>query len=164
MGEIFLQFEIKNDKPVDLNVLANSLNALSSQYNIFLKKSKGVCKKHERKLSIKNVRRGSIIIDLFGYATLLFDEMNTIYEFGSYLKSTFDFFLGKVDKPTHDYTKKDCQDIHNVVDITARDGNNAVINLNVCGEIIQQFCTLEVYHTRMQTHYKPQQKDMKMKA
>jgi len=134
MGEIFLQFEIKNDKPVDLNVLANSLNALSSQYDIFLKKSKDVCKKHERKLLIKNVRSGSIIIDLFGYATPLFDEMNTICEFGSYLKCTFDYFLGKDAKPTHDYTKKDCQDIRDIVDITARDGNNAVINLNVCGD------------------------------
>ena len=134
MGEKFLQFEIKNDRLVDLNVLANSLNALSSQYDIFLKKSKDVCKKHERKLLIKNVRSGSIIIDLFGYATPLFDEMNTICEFGSYLKCTFDYFLGKDAKPTHDYTKKDCQDIRDIVDITARDGNNAVINFNVYGD------------------------------
>lgn len=97
MSEVFLRFEIKNDKPVDLNVLSNSLNALVSQYDIFLhKKSKNDYKKHDRKLLIKEVKSGSIIIDLVGTVTPLITEINAICEFGTYLKSSFDFFLERI--------------------------------------------------------------------
>ena len=134
MNEVFLRFEIKNDKAIDLNVLSNSLNALGSQYDIFLhKKSKNDYKKHDRKLLIKEVKSGSIIIDLVGTVTPLITEINTICEFGIYLKDTFDFFLGKIEKPKHEYTKKDCQDTRNIADVTARDSNNAVANINIYG-------------------------------
>ena len=134
MSEVFLRFEIKNDHPIDLNVLSNSLNAFGSQYDIFLnKKSKQSYTKHERKLLIKEVKSGSVIIDLVGMITPLITEMNTICEFGTYLKDTYDFFLVKIDKPRHDYSKKDCQDIRNITDVTARDSNNAKANINVYG-------------------------------
>jgi hypothetical protein len=134
MSEVFLRFEIKNDNPVDLNILSNSLNALSSQYDIFLsKKSKYDYKANDRKLLIKEVKNGSIIIDLIGTITPLFNEINTICEFGTYLKSGFEFFLGKISQPNYNFSKKDCSDIRNIADVTARDTNKANVNINIYG-------------------------------
>ncbi|QED23920.1 hypothetical protein [Candidatus Deianiraea vastatrix] len=114
-------------------MLSNSLNALGSQYDIYLnKKSKNDYKKHERKLLIKEVKSGSIIIDLVGMVMPLITEINSIIEFGEYLKTSFNFFLNK-GKSDYQYSKKDCQDIRSIVDATAKDGNNAKVNINVYG-------------------------------
>ncbi len=134
MSELFLRVDIQNKESVDLNVLSSSLNALASQYDIFLKKeAKGeYSKKEQRRLLVKEIKKGSIIIDLVGVVTPLLTEMNSICEFGIYLKNTFDFFLNKGEKK-HEYDKKDCQNIRNITDITARDNNGATTNFNVYG-------------------------------
>jgi hypothetical protein len=135
MSDVFLRFEIKNDSPVDLNILSKSLNALGSQYELFLnKKSKYSYKKDDRKLLIKEVKSGSIIIDLVGTISPLIREFNQICEFGTYLSASFDFFLGKRKGPICEYTQKDCSDIRNIVEITARDGVNSTSNINIYGD------------------------------
>jgi hypothetical protein len=100
MSELFLRIDIQNEKPVDLNVLSNSLNALASQYDVYLKRElRGEYpKKEQRKLLVKEIKKGSIIIDLVGTITPMLPEINSICEFGTYLKNTFDFFLNKGEK------------------------------------------------------------------
>lgn len=63
--DFFLRVEIIHTELVDLNVLSTSLNALASQYDSFLRKQSDVeYKKSERKLLVKQIDRGSIIIDV----------------------------------------------------------------------------------------------------
>ena len=132
MGDIFLQIEIKNDAPVELNVLSHSLNSLASQYDsLLLKKLDINFDKIERRLLVKNISKGSIIIDLVAGAMPILSNFNAVFEFSKYLKDTFDFFLNKTKEANYSYLKKDCQDIKNITDITARDNHNAYVNYNV---------------------------------
>jgi hypothetical protein len=132
-----LKIEIKNQDPVDLNVLAISLNSFAQLYDDFLlKNSDNVkLKKEERKLLVQEVKKGSIIIEIVSVLATVshlfeFDESLTfdaILEFGKYLSNMSNFF-SKKEEQKYDFSKKDSENFSNVVDVISRDSNG---NMNV---------------------------------
>jgi hypothetical protein len=64
-SENILSVKIENKNQIELNQLASSLNALSAQYDSFLRKSNTDYTKNDRKLYISELKQGSIIIELF---------------------------------------------------------------------------------------------------
>ena len=132
--ESVLRVVIQNKKEIELNILANSLNALSSQYDSFLRdKIAESIQKPDRNLIIKEVKAGSIIIELVGSSLPLIVNVDYIDQFFLYLKHTVDFFLKKTEEKKYDYRKKDCSDFQAFVEPTARDIDGAQINLAIPG-------------------------------
>jgi len=133
MSEVKLSLKIENKSPVELNQLTLSLNALALQYDSFLRKSDNFnYPKNERKLYISKLEQGSVLIDLIPAVTPLMQEINSIIEFGTYLKYTFEYFLGKNNDNKYNHTKQDCEQINELLSQTAQD-NGSNININVVG-------------------------------
>lgn len=126
-----LSIKIDNKTPIELNQLTASLNALANQYDSFLKKSNDFdYKKHERKLYISKLESGSVYAELVPYVVPLLTHMNSIIQFGQYLKTCYDYFLNKENKNEYLLDKKDYLALSNIIEPTANDNNgNIAINI-----------------------------------
>lgn len=129
-----LSIKIENNNPIELNQLTISLNALARQYDSFLRKSEEFeyCKS-DRRLYISKLESGCIYAELVPAIVPLFNDLNSIFSFGSYLKNTYDFFRGKEDKLIQNITKTDCNELSDFVSQTSQD-NGSSINIEVKGD------------------------------
>ncbi len=128
MDDKLLRITINNHDAVDLNVLANSLNAFAQLYDSCLLKSDITSfKKEERKLLVKDVRQGSIIIDIVGAIAPLdvATSLNTIIVFGEFLKNMANFFAKKEDK-LYDFSKRDSENFITALEPIAQDSNGGM--------------------------------------
>jgi hypothetical protein len=110
--QVKLTLDIKNKAPIELNDLAESLRALGDEFESFaIEHGQNDSRPGEAKLYVKEVKSGSIIIDLVNYvsphivpvmgsaapvvgvAVAAITQMNTVMEFGEYLKRGFDSLL-----------------------------------------------------------------------
>ena len=122
MEEVILSIKIENKKPVELNQLTVSLNALSRQYDSFLKRSN--CTKSDRKLYLHKLERGSVIVELVAASIPLFSDINTIMTFFNYLKSSFEYFLGK-SEAKYQYSRQDLEEMHSIIEQTSKDNGSS---------------------------------------
>lgn len=131
MEDIRLHIHIKDTQPMELLDLTGSLVALNSQYVSYLKRHAGDNIRSEAKLYVKEIRHGSVIVELvdtMAVAVLPFMEnANTIIGFVEYCKAAIGYFLGKSDD-NPGLTVSDCRDFGNIVNPIAAD-NGAVINI-----------------------------------
>lgn len=129
--DIRLHIHIEDTQPMELLDLTGSLVALNNQYVSYLKKHKGNNIKSEAKLYVKEIRHGSVIVELVDtmFASVLpfMENANTIIGFAEYCKSAIDYFLGK-SKERPELTVADCKDFANIVNPITAD-NGAVINI-----------------------------------
>ena len=97
--ETHLSIQFNNFRPVELLDLTKSLMAFSSQFQKFIKKTDRISNEGEAVLYIKEIKTGSIIIQLqemFTQSILPFAEnMNTMLDFATYLQTGFNYFLKK---------------------------------------------------------------------
>jgi hypothetical protein len=135
--ESVLTVKIENNNPVELNQLAMSLSALGLQYDSFLRKYDN-CNytKTDRKLYISKLNQGSIIIELAPFIIPLIQDVNTVACFLCYLKESFNLFLGKETKIKYNHSKQDLEQLHTVLNLTAKDTGS---NLYVEGNLINNF-------------------------
>lgn len=127
--------EIKNKNPITLNNLSLSLLNIHSQYSSFLKKDeKFDYSKESAILYVQKLETGSCIVELVPAFVPLLIDLDTILGYAKYLSSTFDFFSGHKDRPIYDYSKRDCKEIHEIVDLTAND-NGSNMNFKVEGDL-----------------------------
>lgn len=132
--QLKLSIKIENNKPVELNQLTLSLNALARQYDSFLRKSdKFDYHKTDRKLYISKLETGCIYAELIPAVMPLLNDLNSILGFGSYLKNVYDYFRGTKDKIEYNLTKNDCLELSEFVSQTAND-NGSNINIEVKGD------------------------------
>lgn len=134
---IKLSIKIENKKPIELNQLTLSLNALACQYDSFLRKSNDFdYHKLERKLYISKLEGGSLYAELVPAVIPLLNEFNTILTFGSYLKSCYEYFLGIKSVLDYKLTKTDCNELAEIINQTAGDMGSK-LKLEVNGNINQ---------------------------
>jgi hypothetical protein len=92
--------EIRNEQPIELVDLTNSLLSLADEYKRLLARSPEIVDTGETKLYVKEIRTGSIVTDLVAYAPYALpfvEHAKTIIAFGNYLKDVFNHFLGRGD-------------------------------------------------------------------
>lgn len=104
-----LQIRINNTQPIDLIDYAQSMLNLGNEYSDFINKTDIHVSSEDIKLYVKEIRTGSIITELVAIAPSLFPFMehsNTVLDFANHLKVTFNYLLGKGEKPIE--LDKDC--------------------------------------------------------
>src|ERR1035438_647675 len=93
-----LTVEIKNQSPVELVDLTESLLSFADGYKRYFAKNDDPIVAQDVRLYVKEMRSGSIIADLIAqapYALPLIENANTVFEFIEYLKRATDYLLGK---------------------------------------------------------------------
>lgn len=129
-----LVFTIDNKTPVELLSLTHAMLSVSAQFDKFNIKHGHTS---EAKLYVKEVRKGSIILELFDIAVVsaipFVENVNTVAEFAKHLQKVFTFFKnGGTNEDKPELTAKDCDDFYNIINPVALD-SGANLTLNVSG-------------------------------
>lgn len=126
-------YEIENVRPIELRDLNTSLTAIADQYSRFAgERSEGPAE--DFRLYVREVRTGSIIIDLITYATqpqMLAPVAPVLIEFTKELGEWFEFFKGVKDakdikEMIAGKSKKDLQQLSDLVEPAARDPGSSI--------------------------------------
>jgi hypothetical protein len=137
-----LEIKINNNKPVGLEDLSLSLLAFNHQFYKFVESETNKETDISSELLIKEVRSGSIVIELVSQAAPI---LPLLWQGGSFLQwskvveDTTKWLLGKIDTPPKDYNKQDLQEWNKFVEPVAKD-NGSQMNINVSdnGKVINQ--------------------------
>lgn len=129
-----LTYEFRNTQPIELIDFTSSLYALAEQYRSYVRRRAGEFVDNDYRLFIKEVRGGSIVAELIGYAQqfpLLAPVTPLIVQYADSLvdcykalktvketKELKDFFFGT--------TKKDLEQVSHILDPVAKDGGSQI--------------------------------------
>jgi len=126
-----LNIEIKNNGPIELVDLTKSLLALADEYKRHLVRSEDSIFVNDIRLYVNEIRTGSIIASLIAMAPMalpLLENANTVADFTLYLKSAFNFLLGKeTNKPALE--KANYENLAQILEPVAKD-NGSQFNIN----------------------------------
>lgn len=129
-----LQLEIKNTAPLVLTDLTISLLAFSHQYSKYIERTTKEAAPAAKQLVIKEVRSGSVIIDLLSYAgttlPLIWSSGCSIIEWYNQAKAVLEWLLDKKEKPPMTLNKTDLSQWGNFLNPVAQD-HGSQINLSV---------------------------------
>jgi len=138
-----LEITIKNDKPVILADLTISLFSVSQQFQKFVEDQTNQDYQSAAELYIKEVRKGSIVIELIAQAMpivpLIWDG-GSLNEWVNYAKSVIEWLLGKSNTPPKEMTKQDLKQWNCILEPVAKD-HASQLNFTVSdgGKVINQF-------------------------
>jgi len=130
--------EIKNQRPVELLDLTDSLTSFAEQYKKFALSQPYVKSGSEARLYIQDIRQGSIVTVLIDFAQLalpIMSDVNTMMSFTKYMKWAYDAFLGRgksEEKPEIDIEnleKSDYSQLSKIINPIAKD-NGSQINIS----------------------------------
>ena len=131
MSEAKLTIHIENKSPIELIDFTESFEALGNEYYKFLSENENFKLKKETKLYVKEIKSGSIITvlsDLVPAVIPFAENANSVIEFTKFLKSGYDYFLGKTSEKPKDFDLKDCNNFNNIIKPVAKDnGSNVII-------------------------------------
>jgi len=145
MEENTIEIHFSNNKPIELVDLANSMTALENEFHNFCeKKDSGA----DAKLYVKEVRKGSVIIDLISSVPALMplvDNLNAVTEFGGHLGGLFSFLSGKSsEKPAtmdveslrnfRKIVRPVVKDSGSHISVSVKDSPGAVVNVVLDGD------------------------------
>ncbi len=128
-----LEITINNTKPVGLEDLSLSLLAFNHQFHKFIESETNKETEIGTELLIKEVRSGSIIVELVSQAAPIVPllwEGGSLLQWSKVVQDTCKWLLGKIDTPPKSHTKQDLQEWNNIVEPVAKD-NGSQININV---------------------------------
>ena len=94
-NEFKFEYIIDYDKPIIVSEFTNALNAISNQYEKFLIDKYG-SERPSAELYVQEIKKGSIVTTLVEYSAIILPfigDVNTVFEFGNYIKSTYDYLL-----------------------------------------------------------------------
>lgn len=130
MSEAKLTIKIDNTRPVEIMDFTESFKSIGNQYYKFLSESEHFKLSKTTKFYIKEVRTGSIITELTDLVPLVIpfvENTNSVIEFSIFLKSSFDYFLGKSKEKPKNFDIKDCHNLNNIIKPVAKDeGSNMI--------------------------------------
>lgn len=144
-NEVKLTVEIKNTQPIELLDLTESFLSLGEEYKRFVAANPELGGGAGAKLYIKEIRSGSVVADLVTLAIAsqaafaFMENTNTLVQFSSYLKSSYDFLTGKSrEKPQ--VQKQDLENFSKIVEPVVKD-NGSQLNISVSsgGNVINTF-------------------------
>ncbi|AOS83178.1 hypothetical protein BIU88_02860 [Chlorobaculum limnaeum] len=130
--DIRLIIKIDNKRPVELFDLTKSLVSLATQFENYVSKNADSKENREAKLYVKEIKSGSIILELVELASVgmipFLENMNTVLGFARYCKDAFVYFLqNEGEKP--ELTPTDYKELSSVLNPIAKD-NGSQINLS----------------------------------
>jgi hypothetical protein len=134
-----LQLNIDNKQDIDLQDFNNAVQSLGNQYYSYLKATNKKEIKNTHKLYIKEVRKGSIIVELCEKAPELLPIITpSIVEFGTYIVNTMDWLTGKSKDKKYDLNKRDLLDFKNISELSANKQRNstAFIGINFGSNVV----------------------------
>lgn len=138
-----LEIKINNENPVALKDLSLSLLSFNHQFHKFIESETEKNMDVGSELLIKEVRKGSIIVELVSQAAPiapLLWEGGSLAQWANTVESTCKWLLGKVDNPPKEYTKQDLQEWNKFVEPVAKDqGSQMNINVSDGGTVINNF-------------------------
>ncbi len=124
-----LVVEIKNKEPLELIDLTKSLVALGNQYASYASKNADSKIDREAKLYVKEIRTGSVILDLYDIARVgaipFAEHVNTVIEFGKFIGNIGAYFLKK-DGEKPQLNEGDYKDLSNIFNPVAKDSGSQV--------------------------------------
>lgn len=134
MSEAKLTIHITNTQPIEITDFTTSFEALGNEYYKFLSENSNFKLSPNSKLYIKEVKSGSIITILTDLAPLVIpfvENTNSIIEFSKFLKSGYDYFLGKTKEKPKNFDLKDCNNFNNIIKPIAKDNGS---NITMTGD------------------------------
>jgi hypothetical protein len=138
-----LEIKINNENPVSLKDLSMSLLSFNHQFHKFVESETDRENEIGTELLIKEVRKGSIIIELVSQAAPIVPLLwngGTLSQWSNVVQGVCGWLLGKVDKPPRELTKQDLQEWNKFVEPVAKDhGSQMNINVSDGGTVINNF-------------------------
>jgi hypothetical protein len=143
--EAHLTYVFNNIRPIELLDLTSSLLALGEEYQSFLRRRGEGLAKDNYRLYVREVRTGSIIIDLISFATepqfLGTAMLPVLLQYATELGDWFDFFKGIKDaKDIKDLllgkSKKDLQQLSVIIEPAAKDAGSQISITAAQGAVI----------------------------
>lgn len=130
--DIRLVIKIENNRPIELLDLTKSLVSFASQFDSYVVKNADSKENREAKLYIKEIKSGSVILELIELATVgmipFIENTNTIIGFAEYCKKAFSFFLkNEGEKP--DLKPTDYKEFSTILNPISKD-NGSQFNLS----------------------------------
>lgn len=136
-----LEITINNSRHVALTDLSLSLLSLSSQYQRFVESECNDSDKISSELLIKEVRKGSIVVELISHAAPLvplFWEGGPLHQWLSSSASVLKWLLGEDEKAPKDVSKSELQDwVRFLAPVAKDDGSQMNIVLNDSAKLVQ---------------------------
>ena len=143
-----LEITINNNTPVALTDLTMALLGVGQQFERFIENETNEQHAASSELFIKDVRSGSIIVELVAQAipvVPLLWQGGSLLEWVNHIKSVIEWLNGKLVSPPKDLTKQDLKQWSNILEPVAKD-HSSQMNFTVSngGRIINQiFITSE---------------------
>lgn len=142
--DIRLIIEIKNEQPLELLDLTKSLVSWASQFNTYAAKFGDSKEDREAKLYVKEIRSGSVILELVEMATIgvlpFLENVNTIVGFADHIKRAYNFLLGKEKETPTDFTTNDYKELSQIVNPIATDnGSQLNVSTTINGNVELHF-------------------------
>jgi hypothetical protein len=127
--DVRLVVRIENSQPIELLDLTKSLVSLASQFDKFTSKFGTDKESREAKLYVKEIKTGSVIIELQELATLglipFAENINTILDFTHYLQKATRYVLsGKNQKP--ELSPTDYRELSAIINPVAKDSGSQI--------------------------------------
>jgi len=137
-----LEITINNERPVVLTDLTLSLLGVGHQFERFIENEMDEHDPVGAELFIKDVRSGSIIVELVAQAMPaipLLWQAGSLTEWVDYAKSVVEWLSGKISTPPKILTKQDLKQWSNILEPVAKD-NGSQMNFTVTegGTVINQ--------------------------
>ncbi len=153
-----LQITINNTKPVVLTDLTMALLGVGQQFERFIENEAADQGQLCSELFIKEVKSGSIIVELVAQAmpvVPLLWQGGSIGEWVNYAKSVYDWLGGKSGQPPKEVTKQDLKQWSNILEPVAKD-NSSQLNFTVSsgGQVINQFIISSEHANALQNSIK----------
>lgn len=129
MSEAKLTIHIENKKPIELVDFTESFESLGNEYYKFLSVSTEFRLNTETKLFVKEIKSGSIITvlsDMVPAVIPFVENANSIIEFTKFLKSGYEYFIGKSSNKPKEFDLKDCNNFNNIIKPIAKDNGSNI--------------------------------------
>lgn len=122
---------IDNQKDIELFEFTNAMASLNNQYYAFLNSQGATKSNRQNKLYIKQIAKGSIIVELWEKAPLLLPAIPPILaEFSGYLVNVLNFLTDKEVKLIYNFlTKKDWVDFKKILEPIVNTKGNLTLNI-----------------------------------
>lgn len=138
-----MEITISNENPVSLKDLSLSLLSFNHQFHKFVESEIDRESEISSELLIKEVRKGSIVIELVSLAAPIVPllwEGGTLQQWSGVVKGVCDWLLGKIESPPKELTKQDLLDWNKFVEPVAKDKSSQMnINVSNGGIVINSF-------------------------
>ncbi len=138
-----LTITVQHTQPIELSLLTSSLQALATQHARYADRHGAAINGDQVKLYVKEIRGGSIVVELVALATSygpIVGEISTVVGFAKSLVGILDFFRGKADALPPETGPKDVDDTSTFIEVgTGSVRDNVIINASDNAQVVVNY-------------------------